>query len=312
MRIFDLHADIGIDVYLKTQKGQVDILKTKHLDKLKKGNIKTVVAACFFSGEQDWQTMQENILTLKEEIQQNKEAINLILNSDDLDKDDKLNFMISVEGMCGIDQDVSRRIDWLYDNGVRLGSLCWNESNALAEGWPNNPIRGLSTLGKEAIKRMNQRKMIVDVSHTNEKSFWDIITISSSPIVATHSNVRSLCDHQRNLTDQQIKAIALKEGLIGLNAAKSFIDKDPLKQTAYQLALHGKYIADLVGYQHLALGFDFMDFFDEKYDSAMAVDLPNAKTAQTMIKALKDVGFEDDEVAAIAYENAKNFFCKNL
>ena len=312
MRIFDLHADIGVDIYEKLQQKKQDILRNDHLPKLLKGEIYGVTMACFFSGKEDWTTMQHMILDTGSEIKANSDLFRWVKKADDLIIDDKILAIISVEGMCGIIDHVTERIDWLYDHGVRIGSLCWNESNSLAEGWPNNPLKGLTELGVEAIKQMNERKMIIDVSHTNEKTFWDIISFSQTPIIATHSNTRSLCDHQRNLTDQQIKAIGLKGGLIGLNAAKSFIHKDPAEQTVMNLALHGRYIADLIGYEHLALGFDFMDFLSERFIGSMAIDMTNASQSQRMIKALGEVGFSQKEVEAIAYKNVESFLKRYL
>ncbi len=312
MRIFDLHADIGADIYEKYHQNKQDILKMNHFPKLIKGDVYGVTMACFFSGIEDWATMQDMVLKTGVELNATSEHFRWVKTADDLITDDKILAIISVEGMCGIIDNVSDKIDWLYDHGIRIGSLCWNESNRLAEGWPNNPLKGLTELGIEAIKQMNKRKMIVDVSHTNEKTFWDIVSYSQTPIIATHSNARSLCDHQRNLTDQQIKAIGLKGGLIGLNAAKSFIHKDPAEQTVFNLALHGRYIADLIGYEHLALGFDFMDFLPDKFIGSMANDMTHAGQSQRMIKALGKVGFSQKEVEAIAYNNVELFLKRYL
>ncbi|MEA5026506.1 MAG: membrane dipeptidase [Erysipelotrichaceae bacterium] len=307
MRIYDLHADIGTDILDKHRLGRTDILKTDHLSKLKSGEVRGVATACFFSGKENWKTMQKMVLTTGREISDNQAAVHWVKDPDDLIIDEKLLAIISVEGMCGIKTDVEKKIDWLYDHGVRIGSLCWNESNKLAEGWPNDPLKGLTKLGERVVKRMNKRGMIIDVSHTNEKTFWDIISLSRMPIIATHSNARSLCNHQRNLTDQQIKAIAQKGGLMGLNAAKGFIDLVPAEQTCLNLAKHGKYMADLVGYEHVAIGFDFMDFFEDRYESSMANDMPDASQSQNLIIALHQVGFSQQQVEAIAYKNVENF-----
>lgn len=312
MKIFDLHADIGADIYLKHNKNNKNVFKNDHLSKLINGEVYGVTTACFFSGNEDWETMQAMVLATANELRENSETTRWILSKEDFIIDDKILAVISVEGMCGIIENPQDKIDWLYDNGVRVGSLTWNDSNRLAEGWPNDPLRGLSAMGEEVIKRMNQRKMIIDISHTNEKTFWDIISLSQSPIIATHSNARSLCNHQRNLTDQQIKAIGLKGGLVGLNAARGFINKDVEKQNAHHLAIHGKYIADLIGYEHLAIGFDFMDFFPERYNGSMANDLNSALESQNLLVALKEIGFSDYEIKAIAYDNVYKFLKRYL
>lgn len=313
MRIYDLHADIGTDIFDRSKLDHdKEILKNYHLNKLKKGEIRGVAMACFFRGDEKWSTMQEMVRLTQNEIKANTDQVRWVKEKTDMIIDDRLLGIISVEGMCGIKTKVKDKIDWLYENGVRIGSLCWNDSNKLAEGWPNNPLRGLTKQGQRVIKRMNELNLIIDVSHTNEKSFWDIITLSDKPIIATHSNARSLCNHQRNLTDQQIKAIALKGGLIGLNAAKGFISLLESEQTALTLAKHARYMADMVGYQHIACGFDYMDFFKDEHGNSMAQDLTNAGDSQNLIYALKNVGFSEKEIEAIAYKNVHDFLVKYL
>lgn len=307
MKIFDMHADIGTDLYNK--RTDTEWLKNHHLSKLKQGNIRGVFIACFFDGTQDWNMMQQMVLECRRQLQMNLEEVNWLSKGKDWIEDYRLIAFMSIEGMCGIDKDVSARIRWLYDHGVRIGSLVWNESNALASGWKQNPCAGLSELGIKAVKIMNQCGMIIDVSHINEHGFWDILSVSDSPVIATHSNARNCCNHDRNLTDQQIKAIAQKGGLIGLNAAKNFIDRKKENQDALHLAKHARYMADLVGIEYIACGFDFMDYMEE---DAMAYDLKDATESSHFIDALYKVGFTVKEIEQITWKNVKNFIIKNI
>ena len=275
MKIFDTHADIGMDILSKKKNNLTNILQQFHLDKLKAGDLTGVGMACFFKGDEDLATAKEMVTSLKE--------------------------------------DASNTIQWLYDQGARIGSLCWNDENDLATGIAGNPGRGLTAMGVEVIKKMNQLNMIVDISHTNEKTFWDIIDTSTKPIMATHSNARSLSNVDRNLTDQQIKAIAQTGGLIGLVAAKRFVSLEPSDQHAAQLAKHAKYMAELVGVEHICIGFDYMDFLDEPFGpQAMAKDLQDASMSQNLIQALAAVGFNQDELSKIAYQNVEQFLIKHL
>ncbi len=309
MKVFDLHADIGYDILEQLEKGNNEPLKTRHLKKLAKGEVRGVAAASYFVGTEDWLRMQKMVSSTRKEIEKNKEDVSLILSVQDF-HDEKQNILMSVEGMCGIKEDCSEKIDWLYENGVRLASLCWNDENALATGCKGNPLRGLSEQGKEVIKRMNELGMMIDVSHNNEKTFWDILETSSMPIVATHSNTRKLCNVDRNLTDQQIKAIGLNGGLIGLNGARNFIAFDKDNQDSFHLAMHGRHIADLIGVEHLAIGMDFMDFLGDYGDESMAIDLRNASMIQNLVESLHKVGFNEEEVEMICWKNAVNFMNK--
>lgn len=309
MKVFDLHADIGYDILEQIEKGNTEPLKTRHLDKLSKGEIKGVAAASYFVGTEDWNRMQKMVTASRNEIEKNKDRVSLILNLSDL-CEDKLNVMMSVEGMCGICDDGPEKIEWLYEKGVRLASLCWNDENALATGVHGNPLRGLSEQGKEVIRKMNEIGMMIDVSHNNEKTFWDILETSAMPIVATHSNCRKLCNVERNLTDQQIRAIGLNGGLIGLNGARNFISADESRRNSYNLALHARHIADLIGVEHIGIGMDFMDFLGDYGDSSMADDLRNASRIQNLVRSLKQAGFTERETEMICWENAVNFMKK--
>lgn len=311
MKLIDLHADIGMDVLKKKMAGEEDILRKYHLEKLKKGEVFGVSMACFFEGYETIETAYSMVSELKKEIDENKETIHLSLNGDF--KQDKLNALVSIEGMCFIQENPREFLVWAYNQGVRIASLCWNDTNALATGTKGDPARGLTDLGEETIAIMNELNMVVDISHTNEKTFYDILETSTKPIIATHSNARRLCNVARNLTDQQIIAIANNQGLIGLNAAKYFVDDDPLNQIAHNLAKHAKYIAKLSDIKHVCIGFDYMDFLDKPFGrDAMAIDLQDASMSQNLIKALFDVGFNEAEVKAIAYQNVIDFLQINL
>ncbi len=308
MKILDLHADIGYDIALKRSNQESDVFMRHHYSKLQTGEITTTAVACYFEGQESWETMQDAVLECNEDIKNTD--INIILNKNDFDTSAQQSVILTIEGMCGIDQDVEDRIQWLYDHGVRIGSLCWNEQNALATGKNGDVTRGLTDLGKRVIKKMNELKMIIDVSHANEKTFWDIIECSERPIIATHSNYRDLCNVERNLTFQQLKAIAQKGGLVGLNAAKNFVDPNPELQDVAHLAKHGIEMTKVVGIDHIAIGFDFMDFF-ESDRSFMAKGLESADVAQNLLIELQnELSIED--VSKIASENAIRFLKKEL
>ena len=302
MRIFDLHADIGWHMLHEHELGKTDVFRQQHFDKLVSGEVLGVGVACFFDGTEDWERMQKMVLTARQEIEANLDRVTWIREKKDLEETGKPHVVITVEGMCGIKDHAEEKIQWLYDQGVRIASLCWNDENALATGCKGDVCHGLTEEGAKAIRKMEELGIILDVSHTNEKTFWDMIGIIKNPLIATHSNTRVLCEVHRNLTDMQIMAIAEKGGLIGLNGAKNFIDSNPDNQDAYHLAAHGRHIADLVGVDHLAVGFDFMDFF-EGHTTSMGKDLQNASQAQNLMEGLRAHGFSEDELRRIGYDN---------
>ncbi len=300
MRIFDLHADLGFDIHEHFKKGEKDVLKKYHNDKVFKGEVSNIAMASYFEGYQSWDEMKAMILDCETELN-NQDVWHRVLTKEDL-KVDKPLALMSVEGMCGIKENEEECIQWMYDHGVRLASLCWNDENALATGVRGNIEHGLTEKGKNVIRKMDELKMVIDISHTNEKTFWDIMDTSNGLVIATHSNVYNLCNHPRNLKDEQIKAIAAKKGLIGMNAYPPFIKESTYIVNVDELAKHAAYIKDLVGIEVLACGFDFMDFWPG-YEDKYIEEMKNASEVQNFIQALKNHHFSDDEIERIAYKN---------
>lgn len=303
MKLFDAHADLGYDVLDKHLQGRRDILKTDHVDKLIAGEVFGVGMACFFKGDEDWATAKAMVTTLRQEILDNPN--DFYLTTGQTWDEHRINALITVEGMGFLKRNVDRTITWLYDQGVRIASLSWNDENTLCTGVKGSPDRGLTRMGRQAVRTMHRLGMAVDVSHTNEKSFWDILSVDDGPILATHSNARALSNVDRNLTDQQLKAIAKRGGLVGLVSAARFIHVEPGQNTAANLAKHGRYIADLIGVQHVCLGLDYMDFLEGYQRNG--IDLDNASESQNLMDALRAEGFSEKELNAIAWDNMVRF-----
>lgn len=302
MKIFDMHADIGYDVINKKKQGLLHVVKNTHQQKFDTGEIGYIGMASYFEGEETWEDMQEMVSTLKAQILE-CDRVDLVLTRDDLVKENGHHkALLTIEGMCGIRSDAITKLHWLYAQGVRIASLCWNDENALATGVRGNPKRGLSEMGKEVIREMMRLSMVIDVSHANEKTFWDIMELNPKLVVATHSNLRTLCDHPRNLWEAQ--ALALKEhgGLIGMNSAPMFVDKETSLQDVAHLVQHVLALKELVGIECIAIGFDFMDFYDA-YDYNMK-QMPSCVQAQLFVKELERQGLCQDEIEAICYKNA--------
>lgn len=310
MKLFDLHGDIGYAVMKLRALHQQNIIAEHQLGKRKLGGFQWLCAASYFEGSESWADMQAMILALREEIAQCHE-VDIVKQGYQLDDANALNMILSVEGMCGIREQVEEKIDWLHEHDIKLASLAWNDENALATGVKGNPNRGLSVLGKRVIQRMGEHGMIVDVSHANEKTFWDIMDCAKSPVIATHSNARALCDHPRNLYDEQLTAIADNGGLVGVVCAGAFVNKKRENQDVAHLVQHIQYLKALIGMEHIALGCDFMDDYDNAQDT-MLTDLNSPKDAQKIIIELRKQGFDEAEIKQLAYENAYHFFMKHL
>lgn len=311
MRIFDLHADIGYDLLNQAEKGQHNRLQEHHLPKLLTGEVMGVGMVSFFEGHEDLKRAKAMVSLLHDEITK-AEAWMMPYLKGDLHPT-KINAFMTLESMCFIKRQPELILDWMYGQGVRCGSLTWNEENALATGVKGNPSRGLTKLGKRAIRHMNQIGMVIDVSHANEKSFWDILETSNKPVIATHSNSRVFAQVDRNLTNQQAQALMAKGGLIGLVAARKFVSSEDALQNAKTLAQHARHYVSLGTIDRIAVGFDYMDYLEGDYGrKAMASDLQDATQSQNLIQALLSEGFTQTEVEKIAWGNVARFLKEQL
>lgn len=175
----------------------------------------------------------------------------------------KTAIFLSLEGAEGISCDPGR-LEQLREAGITMVNLTWNADNALA-GCSYYDGPGLTSQGKEFVRRAQRLGIIIDVSHISDRAFWDIMDITEKPVVASHSNSRRLCRHSRNLTDEQYLAICQTGGYAGINLYSSFLAEDRIAdlETVYRhmdhfLQLGGEHVAlggDLDGCEQLPLGF---------------------------------------------------------
>lgn len=206
--------------------------------------------------------------------------------------------ILSLEGCSAIGEDVTK-LTAVLDAGVKLVGLTWNEENAVAHGAEQDATLGLKPFGKEVIQLLNERDIIIDVSHLNEQSFWDVLPLAKH-IIASHSNARALCDHPRNLTDAQAKALVEAGGHIHVVYFPLFIGKGAILD---HLVGHVEHLAKLVGVEHIGLGSDF-DGIDRTVSG-----LAHAGEAQNLLEALR-TRFSDEEVYGIASQNFRRYVKK--
>ncbi len=209
--------------------------------------------------------------------------------------------VLSIENGIAIGKDLGLLRNY-HRLGVRIMSLTWNHRNNLGDGVGRpQGRRGLTALGRETLREMERLGMIVDVSHLNEKTFWQVIEATKEPVVATHSNASALCGNPRNLTDAQIKAISEKGGFIGLNFCGHFLS-DGGESSIRDVVRHARHIAEVGGARVLAVGSDF-DGIPETPSG-----LEHIGKMGKLIGALRRAGFSASEIEAIAHRNFLRVF----
>ncbi|MCR4955148.1 MAG: dipeptidase [Lachnospiraceae bacterium] len=215
-------------------------------------------------------------------------------------ENNKMSAILTIEDGRMVNGDFEKLEDF-YDLGVRAIALTWNYENCF--GYPNSKDpkmmqKGLKKFGKEAIEYMNELGIMVDVSHLSDGGFWDVEKIASKPFIATHSNCRELSPHQRNLTDDMIKALANKGGVMGLNFFPKFLNKDTAdtKSTVDAMIAHLKHAKQIGGIEVLGLGGD-LDGMSGDLEIGSSEDYP------VLFDRLKKEGFTESEIDKITHEN---------
>ena len=164
----------------------------------------------------------------------------------------KIAAFLSVEGAHSLDCDLDK-LRTAYDRGVRAVNLTWNNASIISGTNVEEKDRGLSEQGKAFVREMQRLGMLVDVSHLSDPGFWDVMELATRPIMASHSNARTLCPHPRNLTDEQFTAIIKNQGVVGLNVCRDFVGG---REDMDMLIRHLDHFLGLGGEKTVALGGD--------------------------------------------------------
>lgn len=232
--------------------------------------------------------------------EEEKDKIFIIKNKQDFTSkqlQSKTGVILTIENGSAISSNL-KNIDILYNKAVRMMGVVWNEDNELASGAMTNNDTGLTQLGKKYVKTLEEKNIIIDVSHMSKKSFYDTLLNTQKPLIASHSCVEAICNHRRNLSDDQIKQIAKREGVIGICFCKPFLTNNK-KATATDLVKHINYIANLVGIDYIAIGSDFDGVEEEdKLD-----DIKGVKDIQLLINELNKYGYSKEEIEKITSKN---------
>jgi membrane dipeptidase len=209
-----------------------------------------------------------------------------------------------IEGAEAIDADL-HALDVLHSAGLRSLGLVWSRPTIFAEGvpfrFPSGPDigGGLTEHGRRLVKRCNQLRIMLDLSHLNEKGFWDVAKLSDAPLVATHSNVHAICPHARNLTDDQMRAIAESDGMVGLNFATAFLRDDGRMLTDVpleQMLRHIDHMIEILGETRVGLGSD--------YDGAQVPEeLTTAATLPRLCDAMQRHGYGAELIQKLCHDN---------
>lgn len=169
---------------------------------------------------------------------------------------DKISMYLAVENASMLAGDIGN-VELLVKNDVKYVTLTWNDENELGSGAMCSNNCGITKFGKDVVKELQRNNIAVDVSHASDRLFYDVVNIVQKPIIATHSNSRTLCKAKRNLTDEQFKIIRDMGGIVGLNFYKGFLNDDENKSSIDDIIRHAYHFLNLGGENVLCIGSDF-------------------------------------------------------
>lgn len=321
MFVFDGHSDLLTDITSRRIKGERNIFLSRHNSRLTKGGVSGLIAVVWIDPPYDSNPPARMLDIIKNgfaDLSPLKNVAFPIRNAQELDKavnENKMAIVLGMEGLSGLGDD-PEGLYFLHELGLRHASLTWNEGNSFATGVrAERADKGITAHGRRAVQIMEELGILVDVSHADEKTFWDVMDTANGPVIASHSNAYSLCRAPRNLKDEQIKAVAGSGGIIGINSWPEFVDEE--NPSIGKLAEHVDYLVNLAGIDHVSFGFDFTDFLGgesiSSFQTGSAVITPGIKGADeipNLISLLSEKGYGSDDLEKICFKNFRNVFEK--
>ena len=247
----------------------------------------------------DW--YREGVAWFKQQMEDHADTFTQVRKFSDIPSildDGKVAAILTVENAACLDAGLEV-VDEFAQDGVLIAGVTWNYKNVLGSG-NEYPDQGLTQLGKEYVAALEEHGIVADVSHLNEKGFWELDEIATKPYVATHSNARSVCDHLRNLTDDQFRALTARGGVVGLNFHDEFVHEGGHVYTFDGLSAHVDHWLSLGGEDHIALGGD-------RDGADIPTWLADCSSHHALFEAFEG-RFGNDIARKLFFENALRFF----
>jgi membrane dipeptidase len=302
--VVDLHCDTILEIHSgqrrfdrRSTRGHID------LPRLREGGVDVQVFAIYVPpkmGSRGPDRARELIRTFKKTITAHAAQITHVTTVEGIERaqrDGKVAAVLSIENGDALGGDV-RLLDEFYGQGVRMLGLTWNPSNPLGDGALGRQHGGLTDLGRAALRRMEELGIVPDASHLSEASFWHMMNATRGPVIASHSNAAGLHPHPRNLSDEQLRAIANRGGVVGINFYPGFLGAGTLARVLD----HIDYMVKAMGIDHVAVGSDFDGIPQAPSGLEDASKMPN------LTAGLHARGYTPEQIRKILGGNALRVF----
>ncbi len=293
--VFDAHCDTisrcwALEEGLADNTGEVSLERTAGFARYCQ-----MFALWTAEGYSGWSAYQQLLKCFQEQMEQNPGCViqcRTAAEAEQANRQGRAAAFLTVEGAELLDCDPDRLPQAARDGVVAI-NLTWNHANALSGAHADQPERGLSEIGRRFVEKMEELRILVDVSHLSEAGFWDVAEIASRPFIASHSNAKSVWNHTRNLTNEQITAIIGNQGVIGLNFYEGFVGGS---RDLDMVRAHLDRILELGGARNVALGGDW-DGCD------LIADLPAIDSLPRLYEYLLLHGYDEAVVQDLFYNN---------
>lgn len=320
MKVADMHCDtISMLLKKRREKEKENLFEnTLHMDlqKMKRGEYALqnfAMFVCRNETDDPYEECKAQYAVFGEEIRKNEAFISHVRSYQDIEKsmeEGKIAALLTIEEGEVCEGKIAK-LEEFYDLGVRMMTMVWNYDNSLstsASKWkPSSPRKyggsrpGLTETGVEFVQRMEELRMIPDVSHMSDEGIEDMLQITEKPFVASHSNAKALCPHQRNLKDAFIQRMGERGCLIGINFFSGFLQKDAQVSKIERIADHIIYIADMGGIECVGLGSDF-DGIDCR------LEIEDCSMIQRLADILAKRGMSEDQIEKVFYQNVLRLY----
>lgn len=310
MRYFDLHCDTmsacaHSDIPLRENQLHVNLQKAEQINTYAQCYAAFIPDSLRGQAAFDWFCQVSDRLSL--EVGRNSDKLRFCCERGDLaeaEAQHKHAAILTMESGAALDGSLDN-IAELRRRGVRMCTLTWNGETELGRGVLAEGNTGLSEFGRKAIRMFEENGIIIDISHASPELFQDVADMASTPLVASHSNAKSICGHVRNLTDNQFETIKKSGGLVGLNFYNAFLNNEPEKATMYDILRHADHFLSLGGEDTIAMGGD-MDGSDLLEDMSEGLG-----SIEKLYELFLKHNYSQSLVDKIFYDNAADFFKNN-
>lgn len=285
--IFDTHTDVLFDII----NNHHDF--AYHLKEMK--DYHGAILNYYFKGNESYDSFLFVLKKIKDFYDANKDVLI------------KKNMILGIEGLGPLRH--LKDLDLLVEAHIEIITLTWNDANLLATGTYTNKRRGLTNFGKRFLDKLSQTNIVLDLSHLNAKSFYEVINYYKGKMIVTHSNVQAICINERNLSDNQLNILKEKKLLVGVNSYRDFVGQKKDLDSFINII---SYLKKRLGIDYICLGLDFDYYLPSTKESLAIAKLQRPKDLIYLKNKLLEKGYGIEDIEKLFYKNIILFFKSSL